>query len=212
MCALALTACSDSDSDSDTDAAPKNTAEQSESPSPTDESSEPAAEESTPAGGESQTPAPKSEPGGERKQGQPGIRTYEDEDGGKPTYEVVADGVNVGTNADARKILANADQAKDRLLAVAQVKFTYRGGDPVGRYPKVGNETEMVVDGRPVPPLITFGGPPPEGCDRASTIDTWPQGESHILCRSFLIPPDAKTMEVHWGKDGADPFIWKFDR
>ena len=125
---------------------------------------------------------------------------------------MVAQGVDVGTNADALKLLPNQkDQVGDKLLAVAQVKFTNRGGDPVPEYPKVGDETELYVDGQPAQPLMMIGSAP-EGCDRAVTIDTWPQGESHILCRSFLIPPTARALEVRWGADSEDPFIWGFNR
>ncbi|MFF2812773.1 hypothetical protein ACFVT2_37505 [Streptomyces sp. NPDC058000] len=148
--------------------------------------------------------------GGALKSGQSGTGQYKEESG-KVTYEVAAQKVHVGTEAEAKKMVQDPKDANGLVAATAYVKYTNKGPGVVKGLAKVDNGTEIYADGRRGGMLI---GAPENlpGCENPVDIDNWKVGESHVICQTYMIPKGAKSLEVHWGDEGAtNPLIWKFD-
>ncbi|MGW1002083.1 hypothetical protein ACWDBD_19640 [Streptomyces sp. NPDC001118] len=147
--------------------------------------------------------------GGERAAGQSATGTVKEGDQ-NVTYEVVAEKVDVGTEAEAQRLVADKSAAKGLVLAVAHVKFTHNAGQPLSDTPDVNDGTTMWADGKRTALLIGASNDGP-GCEDPYDIEGWKQGESHTLCESYLIPANSKSVEVHWSAgDRSDPYIWKF--
>ncbi|MFI0711839.1 hypothetical protein ACH4SK_14515 [Streptomyces inhibens] len=159
--------------------------------------------------------APKTEKnpagGGELKAGQRATGKFK-EDSGKITYEVVAQKIHVGTEAEAKKLVSDAKDAKGLVAATAWVKYTNKGGGVVKDMPEVANESEIYADGRRGGLLIGAAEDGP-GCEDTIEIENWKVGQSHTICQTYMIPKSAKSVEVHWAGEGQSdsPFIWKFD-
>ncbi|BDM72798.1 lipoprotein [Streptomyces nigrescens] len=149
--------------------------------------------------------------GGERKPGQTGTGRFKEESA-NITYEVVAQKVHVGTEAEAKKLVSDPKDAKGLVAATAWVKFTNKGGGVVKDMPKVGNETELYGDGRPGALLIGAAEDGP-GCEDTIDVENWKAGQSHTICQTYMVPKGTKSVEVHWAGEGQSdsPFVWKFN-
>ncbi|MET9716024.1 hypothetical protein ACIRNU_31755 [Streptomyces rochei] len=180
--ALALTACGGSD---DTDADAKNPASPEASASPSRAAS----------GGDLGT--------GESATGKVA------EDPGEVTYEVVAQKVEVGTEAEAAEAVADAADAKGKVLATAHVKYTHRGGPALTDGSSVHDGTTVFADGQRGGILIGASEDGP-GCEDPYDVDSWKQGESHVFCETYVIPAGATSVEVHWEEEDGEPYVWKF--
>ncbi len=146
------------------------------------------------------------------KPGQSGTRKFREGSGKLTvTYEIAAQKVYVGTEADAQKLVSDPKDAKGLVAATAFVKYTNKGGGEVTGLPHVDNQAEIYADGRRGGLLIGAAESLP-GCEDPVDIDSWKTGQSHVICQTFMIPKGAKSMEVHWAADDADedPLIWKF--
>ncbi|MCE4947466.1 hypothetical protein LVX13_30795 [Streptomyces albulus] len=141
--------------------------------------------------------------------GQSGTGPYREESG-KITYEVAAQKVRVGTEADAKKMVQDPKNASGLVAATAYVKYTNKGPGVVTGLAKVANGAAFYADGQPGGLLIGTPGDLP-GCEDPVDIDDWRVGESHVICQTYMIPKGAKSLEVRWTADGAAaPLVWKF--
>jgi hypothetical protein len=120
------------------------------------------------------------------------------EDPGEVTYEVVAQKVDVGTEAEAAKAVADAADAKGKVLATAHVKYTHKSGPAL-------TDGSSVHDGTTV-----FADEHAAGCEDPYDVDSWKQGESHVFCETYVIPAGATSVEVHWEEEDGEPYVWKF--
>ncbi|GAB2878192.1 lipoprotein [Streptomyces deserti] len=156
------------------------------------------------------SPSPEAASGGELKAGEAATGKVE-EDQGEVTWDVVAQKVDVGTEAEAAKAVADAADAKGKVLAVAHVKYTHKGGPALTDLPEANDGTTVWADGQRGAVLI---GAPEDaaGCEDPYDIESFKQGESHVFCETFVIPANAKTVEVHWSTEDGEPYIWKFDQ
>ncbi|MYT29363.1 MULTISPECIES: hypothetical protein [unclassified Streptomyces] len=145
------------------------------------------------------------------KSGQSGTVQYK-EDSGKITYEVVAQQVHVGTEADAQKMVQDPKDANGLVAATAYVKFTNKGPVVVKGLSKVVNGTGIYADGQRGG-LLTGAPQDLPGCEDPVDIDNWQVGESHVICQTYMIPKGARSLEIHWGDTTgtAKPLVWKFD-
>ncbi|MEV8124898.1 hypothetical protein AB0P07_12425 [Streptomyces sp. NPDC085944] len=180
--ALALTACGGGD---DTDADAKSAATTGASPSP----SQPA------SGGDMAT--------GESATGKVA------EDPGEVTYEVLAQKVDVGTEAEAAKAVADAADAKGKVLATAHVKYTHKSGPALTEGSDVHDGATVFADGQRGGVLIGASEDAP-GCEDPYDVESWKQGESHVFCETYVIPAGAAGVEVHWSEEDGEPYVWKF--
>ncbi|MFD5838454.1 hypothetical protein ACFWHV_33615 [Streptomyces collinus] len=180
--ALTLTACGGGDDT--TDAKSKGTAQAKTSPSP-----EPA------SGGELGT--------GESATGKVA------EDPGEVTYEVLAQKVEVGTEAEAAKAVSEPDKVKGKALAVAYVKYTHKSGPALTEGSDVHDGTTVFADGQRGTVLIGAS-EDAAGCEDPYDVESWKQGESHVFCETYVVPANAKSVEVHWSEEDGEPYIWKF--
>lgn len=180
--ALALTACGGGD-DADTDAKSPASPEASASPS------------QAASGGELAT--------GESATGKVA------EDPGEVTYEVVAQKVEVGTEAEAAKAVADAADAKGKVLAVAHVKYTHKSGPALTEGSDVHDGTTIFADGQRGGVLIGASDDAP-GCEDPYDVESWKQGESHVFCETYVIPANSTSVEVHWSEEDGEPYVWKF--
>ncbi|MFG2135435.1 hypothetical protein [Streptomyces sp. NPDC048650] len=156
---------------------------------------------------ETQDPAPS----GELKPGAGGTRKFK-EDSGKTTitYEIAAQKIHVGTEAEAKKLVSDPKRVKGLVAATAYVKYTNKGGGVVKGLPDVDNNAEIYADGRRGGLLIGAAENLP-GCEDPIDIDSWKTGQSHVICQTYMIPTDAKAVEVHWANDDdKDLLVWKF--
>lgn len=132
------------------------------------------------------------------------------EDDGKITYDIVAEKVDVGTAADTKELVSDPKQAKGLVPVVAHIKYTNKGGGTVASYPSVGDNVEIHADGTRGTILIGASDDAP-GCESDSDIENWKQGESHVICETYMVPEKAKELKVNWApEDDAAPFIWTF--
>ncbi|MFH8975340.1 hypothetical protein [Streptomyces sp. NPDC017890] len=136
------------------------------------------------------------------------------EDPGEVTYDVVAQKVDVGTEAEAAKAVADAADAEGKVLAVAHVAYTHRSGPALTEGSDVHDGTTVFADGQRGGVLIGASDDAP-GCEDPYDVDGWKQGDTHVFCETYVIPANATSVEVHWeeedGEDG-EPYVWKFPR
>ncbi|MFD4525623.1 hypothetical protein ACFWP7_17185 [Streptomyces sp. NPDC058470] len=126
------------------------------------------------------------------------------------TYDVVAEKVDLGTEAEAQKLVTDKEAAKGLVLAVAHVKFTHKEGPALTDRSEANKGTTIWADGKRGA-LLIGAADTGAGCEDPYDIEGWKAGESHTLCESYLVPADAKSIEVHWSaNDEGDPSIWKF--
>ncbi|MFC8128354.1 hypothetical protein [Streptomyces sp. NPDC057302] len=131
-----------------------------------------------------------------------------DEDGTAITYDVAAQKVDLGTEADAKKLVQDPEDAKGLVPAVAHLKFTHKGGAALTASPDVADTTEIWADGTRGGLLIGAAEDAP-GCEDPLDLEGWKKGESHVLCETYLVPQAAKDLEVHWAeKEDGKPAIW----
>ncbi|MFE9707259.1 hypothetical protein [Streptomyces sp. NPDC005930] len=181
--ALALTACGGGDDDSGADAKGGTAAAASPSPS-----------------------APAS--GGDMAQGESATGKVA-EDPGQVTYDVVAQKVEVGTEAEAAKAVADAADAKGKVLATAYVRYTHKSGPALTEGSDVHDATTVFADGRRGGVLIGASEDAP-ACEDPYDVDSWKQGESHVFCETYVIPANAASVEVHWSEEDGEPYVWTF--
>ncbi|MGW5785241.1 hypothetical protein ACWEWK_14720 [Streptomyces sp. NPDC003757] len=181
--ALALTACGGGDDDSGADAKGGRAATASPSPS-----------------------APAS--GGDMAQGESATGKVA-EDPGQVTYDVVAQKVEVGTEAEAAKAVADAADAKGKVLATAYVEYTHKSGPALTEGSDVHDATTVFADGQRGGVLIGASEDAP-GCEDPYDVDSWKQGESHVFCETYVIPANATSVEVHWSEEDGEPYVWTF--
>ncbi|WP_234331774.1 hypothetical protein [Streptomyces sp. NRRL S-455] len=132
-----------------------------------------------------------------------------EEDPGEVTYEIVAQKVDISTEAEAQKAVANAEDAKGKILAVAHVKYTHKSGPALTDGSDVGDGTTIFADGQHGSVLI--GATEDEqGCEDPHDVESWKPGESHVFCETYVISATAKNVEVHWSEDDGDPYVWTF--
>ncbi|MFE0808694.1 hypothetical protein ACFW4M_27965 [Streptomyces sp. NPDC058794] len=131
------------------------------------------------------------------------------EDPGEVTYEIVAQKVDVGTEAEAAKAVADAADAKGKVLATAHVKYTHKGGPALTDGSSVHDGTTVFADGQRGGVLIGASEDAP-GCEDPYDVDSWKQGESHVFCETYVIPAGATSVEVHWEEEDGEPYVWKF--
>ncbi|MFS8204858.1 hypothetical protein ACLVWQ_40070 [Streptomyces sp. CWNU-52B] len=189
--ALSLTACNGSDDD--TDAKPEQSASQSEAAAPESPASE------SPAGAAA---------GGSLDAGQSATGKVEEGDV-EVTYDVTAQKVDIGTEAEAQALVRDKADAKGLVLAVAHVKFTHKGGATLTESSDANRGTKIWADGKRGALLIGASDDAP-GCEDPYDIESWKQGESHVLCESYLIPVNSKSVEVRWSEEDGEPYIWTF--
>ncbi|CAM5517880.1 hypothetical protein SVIOM342S_01159 [Streptomyces violaceorubidus] len=131
------------------------------------------------------------------------------EDPGEVTYDVLARKVEVGTEAEAAKAVADAADAKGKVLATAHIEYTHKGGPALTEGSDVHDGTTVFADGRRGGVLIGAAEDAP-GCEDPYDVESWKQGESHVFCETYVIPADATSVEVHWSEEDGEPYVWKF--
>ncbi|MEU6180696.1 hypothetical protein [Streptomyces coeruleorubidus] len=153
-------------------------------------------------------PSPEPASGGELGTGESATGKVA-EDPGEVTYDVVAQKVDVGTEAEAAKAVSEPDKVKGMVLAVAHVKYTHKSGPALTEGSDVHDGTTVSADGRRGSVLIGAS-EDTAGCEDPYDVDSWKQGESHVFCETYVIPANAKSVEVHWSEEDGEPYIWKF--
>ncbi|MFF7556583.1 hypothetical protein ACFZA9_27255 [Streptomyces olivaceus] len=183
--ALALTACGGGDDESETGADAKSPATAEASPSPSEAAS-----------------------GGDLAEGESATGKVA-EDPGEVTFDVVAQKVDVGTEAEAAKTVADAADAKGKVLATAYLKYTHKSGPALTEGSDVHDGATVFADGQRGGVLIGAS-EDAAGCEDPYDVESWKQGESHVFCETYVIPAGASSVEVHWSEEDGDPYIWKF--
>lgn len=128
---------------------------------------------------------------------------------GEVTYDVLAQKVEVGTEAEAAKAVADAADAKGKVLATAHIKYTHQGGPALTEGSDVHDGTTVFADGQRGGVLIGAAEDAP-GCEDPYDAESWKQGESHVFCETYVIPAGATSVEVHWSEEDGEPYVWKF--
>ncbi|MCX5602027.1 hypothetical protein AB0H92_00500 [Streptomyces phaeochromogenes] len=146
--------------------------------------------------------------GGELATGESATGKVEEEDG-KVTYEITAQKVDLGTEAEAEKLVQDKADAKGMALAVAHVKYTHKAGPALTSDSDAGDGTTIWADGQRGTLLLGSADDAP-GCEDPYDVTSWKSGESHVFCESYLVPSNAKSLEVHWSEEDGEPYIWKF--
>lgn len=146
--------------------------------------------------------------GGELATGESATGKVEEEDG-KVTYEITAQKVDLGTEAEAEKLVQDKADAKGMALAVAHVKYTHKSGPALTSDSDAGDGTTIWADGRRGTLLLGSADDAP-GCEDPYDVTAWKSGESHVFCESYLVPSNAESLEVHWSEEDGEPYIWKF--
>ncbi|MFH9733593.1 hypothetical protein [Streptomyces sp. NPDC017260] len=131
---------------------------------------------------------------------------------GEVTYEVVARKVEVGTEAEAAKAVADAADAEGRVLAVAHVEYTHKGGPALTEGSDVHDGTTVFADGQRGGVLVGGASDDAPGCEDPYDVRSWKQGESHVFCETYLVPADATSVEVHWEERDGEPYVWRYSR
>lgn len=127
------------------------------------------------------------------------------------TYDVAAQKVDLGTEADTKKLVQDPSKGKGLVPAVAHMKVTHKGGPTLTDTADVADTTEIYADGTRGGLLIGAAEDAP-GCEDPLDIESWKKGESHVVCETYLVPAGAKSIEVHWAAvEDGDPVIWKLD-
>lgn len=151
---------------------------------------------------------PKPESGGELGTGESATGKVKEGDA-SVTYEITAQKVDLGTEADTKKMVADPKEAKGLVPAIAYVKYTHKSGAPLTETPDANDGTTVWADGQRGTLVIGAAEDAP-GCEDASSIEGWKKGQTHVLCETYLVPKDAKDLEIHWSEEDGEPFIWKF--
>jgi hypothetical protein len=146
--------------------------------------------------------------GGELATGESATGKVEEEDG-TVTYEITAQKVDLGTEAEAAKLVQDKADAKGMALAVAHVKYTHKAGPALSTDSDAGDGTTIWADGQRGTLLLGSADDAP-GCEDPYDVESWKTGESHTFCESYLVPVNAKSLEVHWSEEDGEPYIWKF--
>ncbi|MDQ1031436.1 hypothetical protein QF035_009018 [Streptomyces umbrinus] len=187
--ALTLSACGDADNSANADVKESTTPKSNTAP-------EAAASQSEEASG------------GELAAGESATATVKEESG-NVTYEITAEKVELGTEAEAAKLVRDPADAKGMALAVAHLKFTHKSGPALTSDSEANDSTVIYADGQKGALLIGASDDAP-GCEDPYDIEGWAPSESHTLCESYLVPAAAKEVEVHWSEEDGEPYIWKF--
>ncbi|MGI5428888.1 hypothetical protein [Streptomyces sp. CA-179760] len=154
------------------------------------------------------SPSPEPTSGGEMGSGESATGKV-DEDPGKVTYEILAQKVDVGTEAEAAKAVSEPDKVKGKVLATAYLKYTHKSGPALTDGSDVHDSTTVSADGQRGSVLIGAA-EDAAGCEDPYDVDSWKQGESHVFCETYVIPANAKSLEVNWSEEDGEPYIWKF--
>ncbi|MGW7065366.1 hypothetical protein ACWGII_04640 [Streptomyces sp. NPDC054855] len=125
------------------------------------------------------------------------------------TYDLTAQKVELGTEAETAKMVSEPKLAKGLVPAIAHVKYTHRSGPTLTQRPRASQPTTIWADGRRGTLIVGAADNAP-GCEAPSSIKGWKRGETHVLCETYLVPKGAKDLEVHWSEQGGRTFIWKF--
>ncbi|MFC8124353.1 hypothetical protein [Streptomyces sp. NPDC057302] len=125
------------------------------------------------------------------------------------TYDLTPQKVELGTEAETAKMVSEPEEAKGLVPAVAHVKYTHRSGPTLTQSPRASQPTTIWADGKRGT-LMVGAADGKQGCEVPSSIKGWKQGETHVLCETYLVPKDAKDLEVHWAEQNGKPFVWKF--
>ncbi|NBE53466.1 hypothetical protein GUY60_18960 [Streptomyces sp. YC537] len=131
------------------------------------------------------------------------------EDDAKITYEIAAQKVDVATEAETAKLVEDPKDAKGLVAATAHVKFTNKSGGVVESSPDAGSETEIYADGARGG-LLMFADESAAGCDDTLDIENWKAGQSYTICQTYMIPANAKSIEVRWPEKGGATHSWGF--
>ena len=142
------------------------------------------------------------------KPGQSASRAFKEDTGVKPFYSITARRIDIGTAAEAKALVSDPADAKGKIPATGYVTYRHMTGDVVKEWPRVGDYADVYADGRRGTKVI--GGDTPKGCADSDTIKNWKDGQSYTLCNTFLIPADAKRLEIAWTEIGGKPFVWRF--
>ncbi|MGW7074508.1 hypothetical protein ACWGH2_04180 [Streptomyces sp. NPDC054871] len=162
-----------------------------------------------PKGGANEPKAkPKPESGGELGTGESATGKVKEGDA-SVTYEITGQKVELGTEADTKKMVSDPKEAKGLVPAISYVKYTHKSGAPLKETPDANDGTTVWADGQRGTLVIGAADDAP-GCEDALDIEGWKQGETHVLCDTYLVPKDAKDLEIHWAEEDGEPFIWKF--
>ncbi|MGW0647288.1 hypothetical protein ACWD4T_00535 [Streptomyces umbrinus] len=146
--------------------------------------------------------------GGELATGESATGKVKEEDG-TVTYEVTAQKVDLGTEAEAAKLVQDPADAKGMALAVAHVKFTHKSGPTLSNESDAGDGTRIWADGQRGALLIGAAEDAP-GCEDPYDVTSFKSGDSHVFCESYLVPANAKSLEIQWSEENGEPYIWKF--
>ncbi|AJZ86100.1 hypothetical protein AS97_36670 [Streptomyces sp. AgN23] len=141
--------------------------------------------------------------------GQTGTRAFKEDTGVEPIYRIAAQKVDIGTADETKALVPDPAQAKGLVPAVAAVNYTHLRGATVREYPRVGDYAEVYADGRRGAKVVGDAGQP-KGCADPDEIKDWKNGQSYLLCTTFLIPARARSVEVMWTEIGGEPFTWAF--
>jgi hypothetical protein len=153
-------------------------------------------------------PSPEPASGGDMETGESATGKVA-EDPGEVTYEVVAQKVDVGTEGEAAKAVSEPDKVKGKVLAVAHVKYTHKGGPALTEGSDADDGTTVFADGQRGTILIGAS-EDATGCEDPYDVENWKKGESHVFCETYVIPANAKNVEVHWSEEDGEPYIWTF--
>lgn len=142
------------------------------------------------------------------KPGQSAWRAFKEDTGVKPYYSITARRIEVGSAADAKALSSDPEASRGKVPATGYVTYRHMTGGVVKEWPRVGDYADVYADGRRGTKVI--GGDAPKGCSDSDAIKNWKDGQSYTLCTTFLIPADAKRLEITWTEIGDKPFVWKF--
>ncbi|QKW08875.1 hypothetical protein HUT18_23345 [Streptomyces sp. NA04227] len=202
LLAVALTACGGDDEGGDKAKDPASSGSPSDKPSGTPTGKPSAKPSGSPDDGQELGP-------GESGRGEVANRKTE------TTYVAGAQKVDIGTEADARKLVDDPALVEGKVPATAYLKLTNDDGGTIAGHPRIG-DIRLTADGQPGTPLDSAevrgkDVPPAKGCETPEEITNWKEGESHVFCETFLIPKGAVKVLVQWVKDPADGFTYSWD-
>jgi hypothetical protein len=132
-----------------------------------------------------------------------------EEDPGTVTYAISAQKVDIGTEAEARQAVSEPAKAKGLVLAVAHLTYTHRSGPALTDGSDVHDATEVFADGQRGSVLIGATEDAP-GCEDPYDVDSWKSGESHTFCETYLVPANARGVEIRWSEEDGEPYVWTF--
>ncbi|MGW5733741.1 hypothetical protein [Streptomyces sp. NPDC055261] len=125
------------------------------------------------------------------------------------TYALTAQKVELGTEAETAKMVSEPEEAKGLVPAIARVRYTHKSGPTLTQRPRASHPTTIYADGRRGTLIVGAADHAP-GCESPSSVKSWKRGQSHVLCETYLVPKDAKDLEVHWSEQNGRTFVWKF--